>query len=48
MHAKIDTEVARRESPTTTHWFSLQGILKKGSSDLDNFRDLLFQAIGIS
>jgi hypothetical protein len=46
--AKIDPQMARRESPTTTHFFNLGEIVDKSSDAHQRFRDLLFHAVGIA
>lgn len=48
LKARIDPEVARRESPTTTHWFNLDEIQDQGHPCHAQFRDLLYHSIGIA
>jgi hypothetical protein len=48
LKARIDIDMARRESPTTSAFFSLDEILITNSPLHNHFRDLLYQTIGIA
>jgi hypothetical protein len=47
VRAKIDPTMAKRQSPTTTEFFSLDEIQNKAHSGHKRFKALLHQAIGI-
>jgi hypothetical protein len=47
VRAKIDPTLARRQSPTTTEFFSLEDILNPAHASHRRFKALLHQAIGI-
>lgn len=48
VRASIAPSVAARESPTTTHFFSLAEIVERGSDGHSRFRDCVQQVIGIA
>ena len=43
----IDAEAARRDSPTTSHFFHLERLLESTSREHQRFRDLMASIIGI-
>lgn len=47
VRVEIDIDSARRESPTTSHFFHLDRIRRQGSAEAKQFRDLLCSTIGI-
>ncbi len=47
VRADIDIEMARRESPTTNHFFRIDELLRKDSDEYKMFRDYLCSFIGI-
>jgi hypothetical protein len=47
LRVEIDLAIARRESPTTSHFFFLDRIKDTGSIEHSTFRDILISLIGI-
>lgn len=45
--ARVDPDMARRESPTTTHFFDLRQIRRAGSADHRRLRELLGSVLSI-
>jgi hypothetical protein len=43
----LDEKLAKRESPTTSHFFQLDGLANPNSTEYSNFRELLVSLIGI-
>jgi len=47
LRAKVSRQAARRESPTTTHFFGMDAILRPGAPERARFRDLLCSTLSI-
>jgi hypothetical protein len=47
LRAKVPEDIARRESPTTSHFFQMGDVLRHGSPARARFRDLLCSIISI-
>ena len=47
VRAEVDLAMARSESPTTSHFFNLDGIKDESSKDHKRFRELLGSLLGI-
>ncbi len=47
LRRSVEEDIARRESPTTTYFFSLDKILSRRTPEHRRFRDRLMQVIGI-
>lgn len=47
LRVQVDEAAARRESPTTSHFFQLDAILQRRGSEHRQFRDLLCACLGI-
>jgi hypothetical protein len=47
LRANVDLSLARRESPTTSHFFSLDSIKSSSTPEYAQFRELLGALVGI-